>query len=160
MESEQFESTFNVLLCIALLVGNWKIFVKAHEKGWKGLIPIYNLYVEYKLVWKVRYFVISLLLSFVAGIIAAIIGTLGIAIIFGAENSGILLVLIVAEIVIGIMALVLQYKYVHRLAKSFNYGTGFTIGLFLLYPIFRLILAFGPSEYIGNTTLDDGNVTI
>ncbi len=36
-----------------------------------------------------------------------------------------------------------------KLAKSFGKGTGFGFGLWLLSPIFLLILAFGDAEYIG-----------
>ena len=36
------------------------------------------------------------------------------------------------------------------LAKKFDKGVGFIIGLILLSPIFYLILAFGDSEYIGD----------
>jgi hypothetical protein len=35
------------------------------------------------------------------------------------------------------------------LAKSFDRGIGFAIGLILLAPIFYLILAFGPATYQG-----------
>ena len=35
------------------------------------------------------------------------------------------------------------------LAKSFGRGTGFGIGLFILSPIFALILGFGPDTYKG-----------
>lgn len=40
--------------CIAFVIGiltiiaNWKIFTKAGEKGWKALIPIYNLVILFK----------------------------------------------------------------------------------------------------------------
>jgi len=34
-------------------------------------------------------------------------------------------------------------------AKSFGQGTGFAIGLFILFPIFALILGFGDSKYLG-----------
>lgn len=52
----------------------------------------------------------------------------------------------IAVVVIGIMAL-------HKLSKAFGHGAGFTVGLVLLSPIFILILAFGSSQYVGNTTV-------
>ncbi len=36
-----------------------------------------------------------------------------------------------------------------KLAKAFGQGTGFGIGLFLLSPIFYMILGFGDAQYIG-----------
>lgn len=32
-------------------IADWKIFTKAGEPGWKSLIPIYNVYVEYDICW-------------------------------------------------------------------------------------------------------------
>ena len=37
-------------------------------------------------------------------------------------------------------------------AKSFSCGLGFALGLIFRGPILMLILGFGCSEYIGNTT--------
>ena len=35
---------------ILTIIANWKIFTKAGEKGWKTLIPIYNLVTLFKIV--------------------------------------------------------------------------------------------------------------
>lgn len=40
------------------------------------------------------------------------------------------------------------------LAKRYGKGTGFGIGLWLLPPIFYMILGFGPSTYRGNSTVN------
>ena len=42
-----------VSLCISILaiVGLWKMYAKAGEPGWKSIIPIYNTYILFKLVW-------------------------------------------------------------------------------------------------------------
>ena len=37
--------------CIVLIVAAWKIFTKAGEAGWKALIPAYNTYLLFKIVW-------------------------------------------------------------------------------------------------------------
>jgi len=34
------------------------------------------------------------------------------------------------------------------ISKSFGKSEGFTVGLFLLFPIFIMILGFGPAKYI------------
>lgn len=31
------------IVAILLIVAQWKIFTKAGEKGWKSIIPIYNM---------------------------------------------------------------------------------------------------------------------
>ena len=38
------------------------------------------------------------------------------------------------------------------LARSFGKGTGYTIGLILLEPLFMILLGFGDAEYIGNAS--------
>ncbi len=62
---EEFEYYFNgldtglsvsvmvisLILGLILLVANWKIFEKAGEGGWKVLIPIYNLYIYFKITF-------------------------------------------------------------------------------------------------------------
>jgi hypothetical protein len=51
--------------------------------------------------------------------------------------------------VAGIVMLVMSFMQCLRLAKCFGKGTGFGIGLVFLAPIFKLILGFGGSKYIG-----------
>lgn len=38
-------------LSIFMIVCEWRIYEKAGEKGWKSLIPLYNTYTLYKIVW-------------------------------------------------------------------------------------------------------------
>ncbi len=46
------------------------------------------------------------------------------------------------NIIMGIML-------IHNISKSFGHGTGFTLGLIFLGPIFYPILALGSSKYVG-----------
>ena len=54
----------SVVLCILILVAEWKIFKKAGQPGWKILIPIYNLYILVKIIdgngWKFLLFLIPI----------------------------------------------------------------------------------------------------
>lgn len=65
-------------------------------------------------------------------------------------QSGILSFLTFA---IYIAVFVIAIISLHKLSKAFGHGAGFTVGLVLLSPIFILILAFGSSQYVGNTTV-------
>lgn len=38
-----------IALCILEIVALWRIFTKAGEKGWNCLIPIYNMYILFKI---------------------------------------------------------------------------------------------------------------
>lgn len=111
-----------LLFYILIAVAAWRIMVKAGEPGWKGIIPVYNIYSLYKISWKTNMFwalLVLELLSFVGWICS------------------------VAGLVIGIMGL-------HKVSKAFGHGAGFTLGLIFLNPIFLLILGFGSSQYLGN----------
>lgn len=41
----------SMAVCVVILVAAWKLFTKAGEAGWKCLIPLYNAYVLFKIVW-------------------------------------------------------------------------------------------------------------
>ena len=42
---------FNLISIVISIVTLWKIFTKAGEKGWKAIIPFYNIYVLFELTW-------------------------------------------------------------------------------------------------------------
>ena len=44
---------------------------------------------------------------------------------------------------------ILSIVYCVNLAKSFNKGTGYALGLIFLNTIFMMILAFGDAQYVG-----------
>lgn len=60
-----------------------------------------------------------------------------------------LILLLVFPIINIIPVIVFAILIPFRTAKAFGRGTGFGFGLWLLPPIFYLILAFGTSEYVG-----------
>jgi hypothetical protein len=41
-----------LVLVVLLIVAYWKMFTKAGVAGWKSLIPIYNVYIAFKIAWK------------------------------------------------------------------------------------------------------------
>ena len=42
---------FFFLVCIVLIIANWKIFEKAGKPGWASLIPIYNMWVMGQIIY-------------------------------------------------------------------------------------------------------------
>lgn len=40
-----------LIIWILLIIANWMIFTKAGEPGWKSIIPLYNIYIQYKIAW-------------------------------------------------------------------------------------------------------------
>ena len=102
---------------LLLIIAFWKIFLKCGEKGWKAIIPIYNLIIFYKISGLSPWFILIFLIYPISFNVAFIV-----------------------------QFLFSTYLYT-MLARKFDKGVGFTIGLILLPSIFLLILAFGKSKY-------------
>ena len=116
------------------VIAGWKIFTKAGEAGWKSIIPLYNVWVEYKLIWNPYMFFVALVLAFLVAL--------------GQSITNPVVSVIAAVASIGM--LVFNAIACSKLAKAFGRGTGFAVGLFFLEPIFRVILGFGSAQYQGN----------
>ncbi len=125
-----------VILVIVFIAAGWRILTKAGDKGWKILIPIYGTYCLYKVANSEGIFWGMFLLSVVSNLLTS----------FVARSQTPFLVI---TGITAIIQLFMMYVYCKNMANAFGKGTGFAIGLFLLSPIFFLILAFGPAEYGG-----------
>ena len=42
---------FSLVVFVLSIVAYWRIFEKAGEAGWKSLIPIYDVYILFKIAW-------------------------------------------------------------------------------------------------------------
>lgn len=126
-------------LMVFAIVCLWKIFVKAGEAGWKSLIPIYNVYVYYKVAWEGKYFLYLLLGGILVGVLTGI-GLSGNSGAVAGIGSFLTVLLYAATTVVSIIASV-------KLAKRFGKSSGFAVGLILLSIIFQAILAFDSSDY-------------
>ena len=125
-----------ILVCYVLtVIACWKIFTKAGEAGWKSLIPIYNVYVLYKIsglsfwLWLGLPVLISAILSGFAG--------------SGEDANSVL------SFISSVVMIVAEVKFALALSKSFGHGIGFAVGLLFFPNIFQLILGFGSSKYVG-----------
>lgn len=129
-------SIVGLVLGVCYIIGLWKVFAKAGEAGWKSLIPLYNGFVAFKIGWKTSMFWIILGLSLVSSVLTQFFPGQTWAMVLG--------------LVVGIANVVLAVMFCINLSKSFGHGAGFGWGLFLLGPIFIMILGFGKSVYAGN----------
>ncbi len=127
-----FGTVFYVLLVIAL----WKIFTKAGEKGWKALIPIYNVYIVYK-ISGLSFLTWCIVPAIIAGVFGAIAQNM--------SNDGLKILFSLCQSVIMI---VINWKLCKALADAFGKSTGFALGLFFFPNIFQLILGFGTAKYV------------
>jgi len=104
---------------LILIIGIWKTFSKAGKPGWHSIIPLLNTYTLAEIGGKPGWW----------GIVALLVG--------------------IIPIVGAIASLVMFVMIWDGVSKGFGKGTGFTVGLILLSPIFILILGFGNAQYTG-----------
>lgn len=132
-------AVFGVIWGVLTIIAGWKIFKKAGEPGWKILIPIYNVYILYKIAGIKNWFWISIVVAccvgFISGIISATAGSNG--------NVAISVISALSTI----FGLCVDAYFSLKLSKAFKHGVAFAIGLFIFEPIFMLILGFGMSKY-------------
>ena len=109
------------VLLVLQIIGMWKVFTKAGEKGWKAIIPFYNMAILYKISGMSPYLVFAYL-----GLLIPIVN-------FFVATA------------IGIISL---YQVIN-LSKGFNKSTGFTVAIIVVPFIAYLMLGFGDSKYVG-----------
>ena len=121
---------------ILVIVAMWKIFEKAGEAGWKSIIPIYNVYIMYKIVGMKNWFWYSILIPFCLGFIAGLLW----------EESAVAGYLMIASYLFsGIISIVAAFK----LPRKFGWGVFASILYVLFTGICVLVLGFGNYKYEG-----------
>ena len=122
-----------IIWLIIWVIALWIIFNKAWEKGWKAIIPIYNIYIWFKIVGMKNWFWYMLLIAFVWGLAAGFLPKY--------EEF----ISPITSIICGIIGIVSTFK----LPRKFGWGV-FTSILFVLFTLIcMLVLAFGSSKYEG-----------
>lgn len=104
----------------------WKIYEKLGEPGWKSLIPFYGMYTLYKSVWEPQVYFLTLFSA--VGLLVSYVFLVP-------------LCLFACQAAMAVISVILNYK----IAKYFERGIGFCIGLTLVPPVFLGILAFDDS---------------
>ncbi|MBQ8933603.1 MAG: hypothetical protein IJ061_04895 [Lachnospiraceae bacterium] len=125
------------LYYILSVIGKWKIFVKMGEPGWFSLIPFLNDYFIFRHCWDTTAFFAMLFCS-------AVVLFLGPS--DPAEEPSMLVNL--ASMAVFVLTFLKNIK----LSRSFGHGYLYAFGLMVLNPVFSIILGFGNSRYLGNTT--------
>jgi hypothetical protein len=75
-------SIFGFILALLTIIGVWKMFTKAGEKGWKSIIPFYNTYILFKIAGYNGWWFLGLIIP-VLNIVLAIMLAIGLAKNFG-----------------------------------------------------------------------------
>lgn len=126
---------FVVSLFVLIAISEWKILVKAGEKGWKALIPFYNIFISHHIVgmshiWFILEMAIWTFETFVAAYLTF------------PEWFEISFLIFTT-----VFTLVSEAVHVNKMCNCFGKGTAFKIGMYFIPYVFPMILAFGPAEY-------------
>ena len=123
------------------IVCRWRIFQKMNLRPWLCIIPVVSDYLTFKRCWRVRPFVILLVLTVVFGLYVQITGYLDINLPIPPYIKKNMM----AFALICILAIkLLLYKH---LAFAFGHDIGYVMGLIFLNPIFLGIMAFSKDSY-------------
>lgn len=79
---EAIVSLIQLAIFVVIIVGMWKVFVKAGHPGWASLIPFYNLYILTQIAGRPWWWLLLFLIPLV-NIVIAIILSIDIARKFG-----------------------------------------------------------------------------
>ncbi|HEX4521389.1 MAG TPA: DUF5684 domain-containing protein [Gaiellaceae bacterium] len=58
---------------VLLIAGNWMVFTKANEAGWKSIIPIWNAIVLLRIIGRPVWWIVLLLIPFVNIVVLIIV---------------------------------------------------------------------------------------
>ncbi len=113
----------------------WRILTKAGEKGWKSLVPIYNLIVIHKIVGMSNVWLLIDLMLCAFGMILPFM------------KDSILWIETTSFVISSAFTLVYEIIIINKLCNVFGKGDGFKLGTFFLPLIFIPILGFGKARY-------------
>ena len=71
-----------IAVCVAMIAGMWKVFVKAGQPGWGCLVPIYNVILLLGMAGKPTWWIVLFLIPIVS-LVAAVLVSIEIAKKFG-----------------------------------------------------------------------------
>ena len=137
------------VLYVLMVIAQWKMFVKAGEPGWKAIIPVYNTYTLYEIVWDTRAFWIYLATCALYFVCTAFSGA------YVIEGNQILVtgqgnfIMDIIGFAASIGMLIFMVMSSVKTALAYGKGIVFALGLLFLPNIFTLILGFGDARYQG-----------
>lgn len=136
VEMQATTSIVGLVFTVLVIIGWWKIFTKAGEAGWKSLIPIYNVYILFKISWTTSAFWKMIIASFLAGVFEYL---------YLYVSQG--LIISLGFLICSVVILVIMFRMNFKLSNAFGHGILFGLGLLFFPYVFELILGFCGSTY-------------
>ena len=129
-------SVFLIIVTIMVIIAEWRILTKAGEKGWKSLIPFYNIYISHHIVgMKHFWFVLEVIvwsIELLLEILDPVPDWLEIG--FGIPTA--------------IITIISMIVHANCMGKCFGKSRLYRLGLLLLPEVCLPMIAFGKSKYI------------
>lgn len=144
-----------LVFAVMVIIGQWKIFEKAGEKGWKSIIPIYGQYILFKIAGARSWFWALLCVTIVCSIAMATNnppvnwnGTQAeINAQVNAVNWGNYIPFLIGMVATCIIAIATEIALAIGLSRAFNKGVSYTLGLIFIPEVVLLVLGFGKAKY-------------
>ncbi|MBR3135333.1 hypothetical protein IKG54_02070 [Candidatus Saccharibacteria bacterium] len=138
-----------VVWFILLIIGWWKMFEKAGEKGWKAIIPIYNYCIAYKIAGMSPWWPVSVIC---AAIVVSVFFPTTTTQINNANFSSIQMTTpnvigIILYAVVSIAAIVISIVWCFKVSKAFKRGIGTAILFIFFQNIMAMVIGFGSAKY-------------
>lgn len=146
-------TVFGIIVLALVIIGIWKIFTKAGEKGWKSIIPIYNMYILFKICGATKWFWGLLCASILGSILMTVnmpkelLNVDATEIDYSIIEWGNYPAYTIGLVIACIAGIVEDVIIAVRLAKAFGKGIGYTLGIIFLPYVFTIILGFGSAKY-------------
>lgn len=121
--------SISLLMYVIMAFGYWRMFEKAGEKGWKSLIPVYNMYIAYTISWekgKSAFFAVVALWFASFAFLLALAST--------AVTSPEWYIAGVTSFMTAAFACIIHALFCFKQAMSFDRGGGYAILAFFFYP--------------------------
>lgn len=143
MTSTIFKMSTLLITYILSAIGLWGVFRKSGEKSWKAIIPVYNQYTLYKIVWEGKYYLLQLLL--VLAFLVSDAGAMTMCML--AELGGSKLwfgVLTVVTMALLVANLVIAWKKAKKIVAYFGKesNVGFILACFLIPNIMYILFGY------------------
>ena len=122
------------LLILITMVSMWRIFVKAGRPGWQAIVPVYNVFVTFRIA--------DLPMWQAGALVALVIARVVVESVLGFSGGGFIVSLVFPAAIAG-----LWFVACLGVASKFGKGTGFAVGMAVLPFVFYPILAFGSARY-------------
>ena len=144
-------SIMSFVASVLIIISYWKIFVKAGERGWKIFIPVYNVYILYKISGMKKHFWFAVIAQLVSAVF--MFRVLVLYADNGADavlNSSSATALFFGALALSALALIISVVQIYKFTKAFGHGVGYFFGILFFPFVFLLILGFGKSQYVLN----------